>query len=103
MNKGRINREIFIFALLSGRTGVEAVIIAGSRATNNNSRAVIACRLLRIVKKSGLLQRIQDKLSLILNSIDMHDLKNAKLYDKARAAKVIGEVANKLLNNKLFT
>ena len=97
MNKGKINRDIFITALLSGKNGVQAIVIAGSLASNPNSRAVVACRVLRIVKKSGLLQRIQGKLTSILDSIDMHDLKNAKLYDKARAAKVIGEVANKLL------
>jgi len=97
MNKGRINREIFVAALLSGKNGVEAIIIAGSLASNPNSRAVVACRVLRIVKKSGLLQRIQDKLTLILDSIDTHDLKNAKLKEKAKAAGVIGEIANKLL------
>ena len=97
MNKGHINRDIFIAALLSGKNGVQAIVIAGSLASNPNSRAVVACRVLRIVKKSGLLQRIQDKLSLILDSINEQDLKNAKLKDKARTAKVIGEIAGKLL------
>lgn len=98
MNKGRINRDIFIEELLiSGKTGVEAIVIAGSRATNNNSRAVIACRVLRIVKKSGLLQKIQGKLSMILNSIDTHDLNSATLREKARSAKYLGEIASKLL------
>jgi len=97
MNKGRINRDIFITALLSGKNGVQAIVVAGSLASNPNSRAVVACRVLRIVKKSGLLQRIQDKLSLILDSINEQDLKNAKLKDKARTAKVIGEIAGKLL------
>lgn len=97
MNKGRINRDIFIAALLSGKNGVQAIVIAGSLASNPNSRAVVACRVLRIVKKSGLLQRIQNKLSLILDSINIYDLKNAKLKDKTRAAKAIGEIAGKLL------
>lgn len=96
MNKGRINRETFIAALLSGKNGVQAIVIAGSLASNSNSRAVVACRVLRIVKESGLLQKIQGKLNMILNSIDAHDLNSATLREKARSAKYLGEIASKL-------
>lgn len=90
--------------MLSGKNGVEAIVIAGSRATNSNSRAASASRMLILVKKSGLFQKIQGKISLILDSIDTHDLKNTKLKDKAKAAQYLGEIAGKLSSShKYFT
>ena len=97
MNKGRLNKEVFIAGILSGETGIRAIIIAGSLASTYWSRASVASKWLKKVKKEGLFRQIQDKLSLILSSINEEDLKNAKLKDKARAARALGEVANKLL------
>ena len=77
--------------------GVRAIVFSGSLARTYWSRAAVASRLLKKVKKDGLFQQIQSKLSLIMNSITEEDLKNAKLREKVQSARVIGEIANKLL------
>jgi len=97
VKKGKLNKEIFIAAILSGESGVRAIVFSGSLARTYWSRAAVASRLLKKVKKDGLFQQIQSKLSLIMNSITEEDLKNAKLREKVQSARVIGEIANKLL------